>query len=355
MTLPYSLGGSPSNPPVGFEKDLAGFARQRGEPVGAVMREQQPRLPMKREVLSLDVGVVLVHAVDQVGAVLGVVVDVLVDVQVADRPIDAVGVGARRVFLDLLEDPELGLVVVPGDDDAGIEVHEPRMSLRHCHPPLDVALDGPQVAVVEGHVGRAGHPDGGHPHHGVVDAVALPAVGEQQLFALQLQPGLVHGHGDGGLGGDVGTEAVDGPHVDLVAGGEHHVLDHARQGHDLGLREGVRKHGQSEVVVGVEVRHVDVGEVLPHGDDLGDHPVSVAQKLRRVDEDGVPFAVEQGGVAVEAQIAVQEDLVLQRHVSSLLRADSGRAHRAPASASEPGILVRAASSRERPRAPQPTP
>ena len=133
----------------------------------------------------------------------------------------------------------------------------------------------------------------------------------EQLLTLQLQPRLVHGHGDGGLGGDVGAEAVDGPHVHLVAGGEDHVLDHAGQGHDLGLREGVRENGQSEMVIGVEVRDVDVGEVLPHGDDLGHHPVGVAQKLRGVDEDGVPLPVEQGGVAVEAEVAVQEDLVLE--------------------------------------------
>jgi len=71
------------------------------------------------------------------------------------------------------------------------------------------------------------------------------------------------------------------------------------------------------MMIGMEVRDVDVGEVLPHGDDLGDHPVGVAQQLRGIDEDGVPFPVEERRVTVETEIAVQEHFVLQRHLHSL--------------------------------------
>ena len=78
------------------------------------------------------------------------------------------------------------------------------------------------------------------------------------------------------------------------------------------------QHRQPEMMIGMEVRHVDVGEVLPHLDDLGDHPVGVAQQLRRIDQDRVALPVEQGGVAVEPEVAVQEDLVLQWHMCSLL-------------------------------------
>ena len=71
------------------------------------------------------------------------------------------------------------------------------------------------------------------------------------------------------------------------------------------------QHAEAEMVVGMEVRDVDVGEVLPHGDDLGHHPVGVAQELGGVDEDGVPLAVEQRGGAAEAQIAVEKDPKVQ--------------------------------------------
>ena len=207
---------------------------------GQLLREQQSRLPVEGEILSLHVAVVLVHALDQLSAVRGGAVDLVVDIQIAERPIDTVGVGAGRVFLDLLEDPQLGLVVMPGDDYARVEIQQLADRGPPPHPPLHVALDRPQVAVVEGHIRRARDSDRGDPDHGVVYAVALPAVREQQLLALQFETRLMERHGDRRLGGDVGTETVDGPHVDLVTGGEHHVLDHAGQGHDLGLREGVR-------------------------------------------------------------------------------------------------------------------
>ena len=85
-----------------------------------------------------------------------------------------------------------------------------------------------------------------------------------------------------------------------------------RQPDDLGIREGGLQHLHAEVMVRVEVRHVDVREVLAQKDDLGGHLVAVAETLRRVDEDGVLLAVDQRRVAVEAQVAVQEDLVLER-------------------------------------------
>ena len=67
------------------------------------------------------------------------------------------------------------------------------------------------------------------------------------------------------------------------------------------------EYAQAEMVVGMEVRDVDVGEVLPHEDELGGHPVGVAQQLGGVDEDGVPLAVEKGGGAAKSQMAVEKD------------------------------------------------
>jgi len=61
------------------------------------------------------------------------------------------------------------------------------------------------------------------------------------------------------------------------------------------------------MVIGMEVRDIDMGEVLPHRDDLGDHSVGVAQQLRSVHENGVALSVEQRGVAVETQVAVKKD------------------------------------------------
>ena len=75
---------------------------------------------------------------------------------------------------------------------------------------------------------------------------------------------------------------------------------------DLRLRESAFQHAQTEMVVGMEVRDVDVREVLPHGDDLGDHPVGVAEELGGVDQNRVPLPVEQRGRAEESQIAVEK-------------------------------------------------
>ena len=61
------------------------------------------------------------------------------------------------------------------------------------------------------------------------------------------------------------------------------------------------------MVVRMEVRYVDVREVPAHGDDIRDHAVGIAEELGGVDEDGVPFPVQQRGVAVEPQVAVQKD------------------------------------------------
>jgi hypothetical protein len=59
------------------------------------------------------------------------------------------------------------------------------------------------------------------------------------------------------------------------------------------------------------MRDIDVGKVLPHGDDLGNHLVGVAQELAGVDQDRVPLPIEQRGVAVEAEVAVEKHSVLQ--------------------------------------------
>ena len=80
--------------------------------------------------------------------------------------------------------------MVAGDDDARVEVHQSGDVTAPQDAPLDVALDGEHVAVVEGDVGAQHRPQRGDPDDGVVDAVALPAAGEDDLLALELEARL---------------------------------------------------------------------------------------------------------------------------------------------------------------------
>jgi hypothetical protein len=116
----------------------------------------------------------------------------------------------------------------------------------------------------------------------------------------------------------VGAKAIDRPHVDLVAGSKDDVFDHARQGHDPGLREGVLQDLQSKMVVGMEMRYVDVSEVLAHGDDFGDHPVRIAEELGSIDQNCILFPVNQSGTAIEAKIAVKKNSKLERQFYLIL-------------------------------------
>jgi hypothetical protein len=96
---------------------------------------------------------------------------------------------------------------------------------------------------------------------------------------------------------------------------------------------------QTEVVVGMEVRDVDVDKVLPHQEKLGDHPMGVAGEIRGVYEDRVPLSVEQHGTAVEAPVTVKEHSVLRRHGSFLLAYCRPRARRALREASVQSLVL----------------
>ena len=72
------------------------------------------------------------------------------------------------------------------------------------------------------------------------------------------------------------------------------------------------------MVVGMEVRYVDVSQVLAHRDDFGDHPVRIAEELGSVDQNRILFSVNQSGVAVEAKIAVKKNSKLERQFCLLL-------------------------------------
>ena len=61
----------------------------------------------------------------------------------------------------------------------------------------------------------------------------------------------------------------------------------------LALRKGMLEDQQTEMVVGMKVRDVDMGEVFAHGNDVGDHPVRVAEQLGCVDQNCIPFAVDE--------------------------------------------------------------
>ena len=59
-----------------------------------------------------------------------------------------------------------------------------------------------------------------------------------------------------------------------------------------------------------------MGEVLPHGDDFGDHLVSITKKLGGVDQNCVPLSIYESRIAVEAEVAVKKNPVLQCHICS---------------------------------------
>jgi hypothetical protein len=45
------------------------------------------------------------------------------------------------------------------------------------------------------------------------------------------------------------------------------------------------------MVVGMEVRYVDVSEVLAHRDDFGDHPMRIAEELGSIDQNRILLPV----------------------------------------------------------------
>jgi hypothetical protein len=69
-------------------------------------------------------------------------------------------------------------------------------------------------------------------------------------------------------------------------------------------------------VIGMEVRDVDMSEMLAHGDDFGDHPVRIAEKLGGIDQDRVPLPEYEGRVAVETQVTVKKDSESKRQIPS---------------------------------------
>jgi hypothetical protein len=71
-------------------------------------------------------------------------------------------------------------------------------------------------------------------------------------------------------------------------------------------------------VVGMEMRYVDVSEVLAHGDDFGDHPVRIAEELGSIDQNCILFPVNQSGTAIEAKIAVKKNSKLERQFYLIL-------------------------------------
>ena len=100
------------------------------------------------------------------------------------------------------------------------------------------------------------------------------------------------------------AKTVDRPHFGFITGSGNDILYHTRQRDDLCLRKGVLQHLQAEMVVGMKVRHIYVGQVLTHRDNIGNHPVGIAEKLGSIDQDGILLSVNQGGVAVKTQVTV---------------------------------------------------
>ena len=68
----------------------------------------------------------------------------------------------------------------------------------------------------------------------------------------------------------------------------------------------------------MEVRYVDVSEVLTHRDDFGDHPMRIAEELGSVYQNRILFPVKQSGVAVEAKIAVKKYPKFERQLYLIL-------------------------------------
>ena len=72
------------------------------------------------------------------------------------------------------------------------------------------------------------------------------------------------------------------------------------------------------MVIGMEVRYVNVSQVLAHGDDFGDHPMCIAEELGSVDQNRILFPINQSGTAVEAKIAVKKNSKLERQLYLIL-------------------------------------
>jgi hypothetical protein len=68
----------------------------------------------------------------------------------------------------------------------------------------------------------------------------------------------------------------------------------------------------------VEMGNVNVGNILSGFQQSGREPMGVAQGETGVDQDSVPFSVEQSGSAVKANVTMLEDLVVQCHIKASL-------------------------------------
>src|SRR5690606_29379220 len=66
-------------------------------------------------------------------------------------------------------------------------------------------------------------------------------------------------------------------------------------------------------MIGVEMRNIDVGQVLAHRYDFGHHAVGVAEKLGGVDQNGIVLTIDESRVAVETEIAVEKNFEFEWH------------------------------------------
>jgi hypothetical protein len=161
---------------------------------------------------------------------------------------------------------------------------------------------------MESDIGSSGYPYRRYPYYGVVNAVTFPVVRNKDLFIFENQAWFIHRCGDGGVVGDIiRAEPVYRPQFYLITGSGNDILYNTRYRYDLGFRERVLQDLQAEMVIGMEVGHVNVGQVLTHRDNISDHPVGIAQKLRCVYQYGVPLSINQCGVAVKTQVTVEKN------------------------------------------------
>jgi hypothetical protein len=59
-------------------------------------------------------------------------------------------------------------------------------------------------------------------------------------------------------------------------------------------------------MIGMEVGYVNMSEILAHRDNIGDHSMRITEKLGSIYQDGIPFTIDQRGVAVKTQVTVKK-------------------------------------------------